>query len=103
MSNGRPISGSMATVFVPDGKRQNVDSKQRDRDVSGWQIFSGETKNTLQHGHGKLWMADGRIFMGELEKHKLKQGYLYELQLDGTHTMYHVKYNNEQDSRNSVP
>ena len=102
MRNGRPISGSMATVFINEGKLQTVDSKQRERDVSGWQAYSGETKYTVQHGHGKVWMADGRIFIGEFVKHKLKQGYLYELQVDGTHTMYHVKYDNEEDFRKGI-
>ena len=103
MYNGRPKAGSLATVFINNDQLYNVDSLDRQRDATGWQSFSGETKQTVQHGHGKLWMKDGRIFIGQFERHKLKEGYLYELQHDGTHTMYHVKYNNEEDFRNSVP
>ncbi len=55
------------------------------------------------HGHGKKFLTNGRVFIGEFIKHKMSEGKLYEMQTDKTYTLYRVKYDylNEKESNPS--
>jgi len=45
------------------------------------------------HGHGKYWLTDGRVFIGEWHESVMKEGTLHELEPNGvTYTTYQVKY-----------
>ncbi len=86
--NGRP-DDTFSTFFLPDGFEQNLDSFDNKNDVSGWQCWS--TQKDLQnrpHGHGKRWFDDGAIYIGQYENGDATYGQYYELQIDGTHTLY---------------
>ena len=52
------------------------------------------------HGHGKKFLTNGRVFIGEFVQHKMREGKLYEMQQDKTYNLYHVKYDytKEKDS-----
>ena len=48
------------------------------------------------NGKGKEWFYDGRIYVGEYEDSIRTEGKMYELQADGTHTLYNVKYDEDE-------
>ena len=43
-------------------------------------------------GIGKYYDDDGNIYIGNYKNDKKTEGNLYELQEDGTHTLFQVKY-----------
>jgi hypothetical protein len=59
----------------------------------GFENFSGQRKDMNLQGHGKYWLTDGRVFIGEWHESVMKEGTLYELEPNGvTYTTYQVKY-----------
>ena len=48
-------------------------------------------------GLGKYWNSDGSIYIGRLKNIKYTEGKMYELQQDGTHTLYNVKYDEDEN------
>jgi hypothetical protein len=48
------------------------------------------------NGNGKMWYNDGDIFIGKWNHGKRVEGKLYELQADKTHTLFEVKYDEEE-------
>ena len=51
----------------------------------------------LRHGHGKVSLSNGRVFIGEFKLDKMSEGKLYEMQKDKTYTLYQVKYDYLKD------
>jgi hypothetical protein len=49
------------------------------------------------HGHGKIWLSDGRVFFGEFRDNVMSEGKLCELEKDKTYTLYKVKYDVVKD------
>ena len=93
MLHGRPAANSFISYFYKPGEKQPVDSMEVRVDVSGWQYFSGQIdKENRNNGRGKNWSGDGSVFIGDYRDNFRTEGSKYELQPDGTHTLYHVKY-----------
>ena len=55
-------------------------------------MCSTQLQGGLWHGHGKMSLTKGRVFIGEFKYDKLSEGKLYEMQKDKTYTLYQVKY-----------
>jgi hypothetical protein len=51
----------------------------------------------LWDGKGKMWLKNGKIFIGEWKCNRMEEGKMYELQQDNTYTLYEVKYNPLKD------
>ena len=51
----------------------------------------------LWHGHGKISLSKGRVFIGEFKLNRMSEGKLYEMQKDNTYTLYQVKYDYLKD------
>ncbi len=47
------------------------------------------------NGKGKEWFEDGSIYIGEYKDNKKTEGIKYELQADGTHTLFNVKHDKD--------
>jgi hypothetical protein len=61
--------------------------------VSGWQQYSIQVdKEGIWNGQGKQWRDDGSMYVGGYKDQCKTQGKKYELQTDGTHTLFHVRY-----------
>jgi hypothetical protein len=56
----------------------------------------------LKHGHGKISLTKGRVFIGEFKLNRMSEGKLYEMQKDNTYTLYQVKYDYLKD-KDTVP
>ena len=50
MLEGRPGDSSYRSCFHSDGSKGNVDSLEKETDVSGWQQYSGQSKQGYAHG-----------------------------------------------------
>jgi hypothetical protein len=48
------------------------------------QVCSIQIQEGYMHGHGKKFLTNGRVFIGEFIKHKMSEGKLYEMQMDKT-------------------
>ena len=93
MQYGRPADGSYSTYFNKDEFTQYLDSKETMTDVSGWQYYSGQVdKEGRDNGLGKEWFDDGVIYMGRWKNDFRTEGKRYELQSNGTHTLFNVKF-----------
>jgi hypothetical protein len=46
----------------------------------------------MDNGLGINWDGNGDIYIGEWKDSFETEGKKYELQADGTHTLFHVKY-----------
>jgi hypothetical protein len=44
-----------------------------------------------------MWYDDGNIYIGKWKKDKRTEGKMYKLQQDGTHTLYNVKYDEDEN------
>ena len=42
MKDGRPLEGKFGSYFNRQGEKEHVDSLTEERDVSGWQYYSGQ-------------------------------------------------------------
>jgi hypothetical protein len=60
-------------------------------------MFSAQKQGGMHYGHGKVSLANGRVFIGEFKKDKMSEGKLYEMQNDKTYTLYQVKYDHLKD------
>jgi hypothetical protein len=49
------------------------------------------------NGKGKYWGVNGIVYIGEYKNGKRTEGKKYELQADHTHTLFHVKYEEEKE------
>ena len=49
------------------------------------------------HGHGKMTLTNGRVFIGQFKLSTMSEGKLYEMQNDKTYTLYQVKYDHIKD------
>lgn len=66
-------------------------------DVSGMQCFKGQVDKEMRYfGQGKDW-TDGIIYIGGYYKDRKTQGKNYELQRDNTYTLFHVKYDEDEE------
>lgn len=93
MLDGRPANRCYYTSFNYDEATQNVDSLEKETDVSGWQNYSGQIdKDMREDGVGKKWYDDGDIYIGTWEKGTRTGRTEYVLQEDHTHTLYSLKY-----------
>ena len=50
-----------------------------------------------KNGQGKRWVHDGIIYIGEWKNSKTTEGKEYELETDGTYTLYKVKYDEKEE------
>ena len=89
MHNGRPLDKSYATFFNSKGYTQCAFLFRCETDVSGWQYYSGQVnKEGTRNGRGKEWMDDGSIEIGRYEYNNYVEGRRYELQPDGSRTLF---------------
>jgi hypothetical protein len=88
MINGRAGEDHFYTQFFPNGFIRNLNSLKEETNVSGWQLCSTQLQKALFHGQAKIWLANGRIFQGDFQCGKMKEGRLSELQTYSTYTIY---------------
>ena len=94
MQFGRPAENTYITYFNKPGEKQLVDTAGTRVDVSGLQYYSGQLdKENRNNGKGKIWSPDGSVFIGEYKDDFKTQGHMYELQPNGTYTLYDLKCN----------
>ena len=43
------------------------------------QWYSTQQKGGKKHGHGKIWLENARIFIGEFKNNRMSEGKLCEL------------------------
>ena len=97
MENGRPAEGSFGTYFEEYGSSKFVDSKEKKTNVAGWSCYSGKVdKEGRWHGLGRYMDYYGNIYIGGWKIGRETEGKMYELQEDGSYTLYNVKYNEDQ-------
>jgi hypothetical protein len=97
MINGRPADSHYYTEFFSSGTKRNLESLKTLTQVEGMQVCSSKLQGALSHGHGKLFLSDGRVFIGEFKEDMMSEGKLYEMQPDNTYTLYQVKYDYQKD------
>jgi hypothetical protein len=69
-------------------------------DVPGWCYYLGKINyNARRFGKGKSLLTNGSTFIGTYNNLMI-EGTLYELQADGTYSLFEVKYDNENDVEN---
>jgi hypothetical protein len=102
MIDGRPADSSFYTHFFKNGATRNVESLKTSTDVSGYQYRSSRVQQALAHGKGKLWLKNGRIFIGDYQLQRMHSGKLYEMQQDNTYTLYNVQYHAQKDADNGI-
>ena len=44
-----------------------------------------------------MWKDDGSIYIGKVKENNTSEGKKYELQEDKTHTLFHVKFDEDGD------
>jgi hypothetical protein len=52
-------------------------------------------KEMRNNEYGKEWDYCGNIKIGGFKDGLMREGDMYELQQDGTHTLFHVKYDDD--------
>ena len=52
------------------------------------------------HGQTKIFLEEGRIFIGNTKEEVLDNGRMYEIQADGTYNEYEVIYDQAYDKLN---
>ena len=67
MINGRPADSHYYTQFFAPGVTRNLDSLDITTQVGGMQLCSTQMQGGLRHGHGKISLTKGRIFIGEFK------------------------------------
>lgn len=103
MIKGRPADFSFRTEFFPMASyTRHIDSLTHYSSVRGMQGWTSQIQDGAPQGHGKIWLSHGRIFIGNFEYSKMKEGKLLELQPDNTYTEYHVTYNAFYDAKDVV-
>ena len=102
MIEGRPADSHYCTEFFNNGTSRNVESLKTSTDVSDYQCISSQVQKAWPHGEGKLWLTNGRIFIGDFFINKMNSGKLYEMQADNTYTLYNVKYEAQKDFDNGI-
>jgi hypothetical protein len=59
-------------------------------------------KNGKGNGPSKIFLKNGRVFIGEQIDGRLSRGILIKMQQDGTFNVYDVVYNNARDTANNI-
>ncbi len=97
MINGRPADTNYYTQFAPPTYTRNIESLETLTQVGGMQLGSAQVQGGKWHGHGKILLKGGRVFIGEFKEHRMSEGKLYQMQQDNTYTLYQVKYDYQKD------
>ena len=101
MADGRPAQNEFCTYFTKN-HTMNIDEKQEMEDFSGCQYFSGRVRDALQHGEGRQWMSNARMFIGTFQNDRMHEGTLYEIHSPLKYNAYQVKYDIEKDSAEKI-
>ena len=89
MIDGRPQNNGMVAYFSKDGATKYVTSTTEKQDVSGWSFYLGQTDNNGDRkGFGRSHMLNGNVFIGDHQGVYLNKGKLFELQPNGTFTLF---------------
>ena len=88
MHEGRPADNFFYTVFLQDGATKFTDSLNKATDCSGNLSSLSKIKQCLWHGEGKIYLTNGRIFIGNFNTHKMSDGKMYEMQADNSYTLF---------------
>ena len=76
-------------------------SKQEKVDISGRPVYTGEYKDGFRHGKGACYdNADGRVFVGEFERDKLKAGTMSYLEGANKRRRVNEVYTDQQEAEN---
>ena len=67
MINGRPADSHYYTSFFEPGNKRYLESLETLTQVEGMQWCSTQLQGGLWHGHGKILLSKGRVFIGELK------------------------------------
>jgi hypothetical protein len=67
MINGRPGDSHYYTQFFKPGDKRNLESLEKLTQVGGMQRCSTQLQEGLWHGHGKMSLLNGRVFIGEFK------------------------------------
>ena len=71
--------------------------------TSGWCYYLGQSdQNVYKSGNGKSLLKNGSVFVGTYKTGFMEEGNLYELQPDGTYSLFNVKYDNVNDSQDDL-
>ena len=67
MINGRAADSHYHTQFFAHGFTRYLDSKEENSQVGGMMSLSSQMQSGLLDGHGKIYLTNGRIFVGEFK------------------------------------
>ncbi len=67
MINGRPADSHYCTEFFPPGIKRYLESLETLTQVEGMYFYSTQIQGGLRHGHGKMLLSRGRVFIGEFK------------------------------------
>ncbi len=89
MIDGRPQNNGMVACFSADESTKFITSTTKKQDVSGWSSYLGQTGNFGDRKvFGRSHLDNGNIFIGDHQEGYLNKGKLYELQPNGTFTLF---------------
>ena len=67
MINGKPADSHYFTQFFRPGMTRNLESLETLTQVGGMQMYSTQLQGGKSHGHGKMSLTKGRVFIGEFK------------------------------------
>jgi hypothetical protein len=79
MINGRPADSNYYIHFYPNTAIRYLKSFDNPSNVVGMVWCLIQQQGMRWHGHGKMWLTDGRLFTGEFKKNKMSEGKMCEL------------------------
>lgn len=102
MHNGRPADSHYMTQFFPRGHERNLHSLNSLVHVEGMQMLSMMMKGGKGNGPSKIFLKNGRVFIGEQIEGRMSHGTLIKMQQDNTFNVYDVVYDHVRDGSNNI-
>ena len=88
--------------YSPDNNKSHLQSTKKKTDTNGWAYYIGETVDGLRTGQGTYFFNDGRAFIGEWEKNRMKKGEMSYLQPDGMRIIKKETFDVQNDRENKI-
>jgi hypothetical protein len=67
MIDGKAADSHYFTLFYAPGFRRNLESLEKLTQVEGMKYCSSKLEKGLSHGHGKILLTGGRVFIGQFK------------------------------------
>ena len=74
MIDGRPVDSNDYIHFYPPGSTRQIKSLENPSNVGGMVWCLTQQQGVRWHGHGKMWLTEGRLFTGEFKQNRMSEG-----------------------------